>query len=83
MADILVLFRASTRSEFRDRIEVGLDVELLLDDGDEHIGGDSDPDLGLHGILRSAEKRFDVQVLCDPFEKQLYQLTIPVEFGNS
>ena len=43
----------------------------FLTDGDEDINADGDPDLRFDGTLVGAEKRFDAQVLLDPFEKQL------------
>ena len=46
-------------------------VQALFDDGDEHVDGDRDPDLGFDGIFRGAEKSLDAQVLLDPFEEQL------------
>ena len=62
-------------------MKAGLDIESLLDDGDKHIDGDRDPDLGFDGVLRGAEKRFDAQVLLDPFEKQFDLPAIPIECG--
>ena len=38
-------------------------VQALFDDGDEHVDGDCDPDLGFDGIFRGAEKRLDAQML--------------------
>ena len=51
--------------------QTSADVQLLLDDGDEHINADGNPDLGLHRVLGSAEERLDPQVLLDPLEEQL------------
>ena len=42
----------------------------LLDDGDQHVGGDCDPDLRLHGVLAGAEEGLDAQVLLDPLEER-------------
>ena len=42
----------------------------LLDGGDQHVGGDCDPDLRLHCVLAGAEERLDAQVLLDPFEER-------------
>ena len=47
-------------------------MKSLLDDGNEDVGGDGDPDLGLDRVLRSSKKDFDPQMLLDPFEEQLY-----------
>ena len=32
-------------------------VQAFLDDRDQHVGGDGDPYLRLHGVLAGAEKR--------------------------
>src|SRR5579883_421729 len=49
----------------------GVQSELLFDDGDEHVDGDGDPHLGLHGVLRGAVEALDAQVLLDPLEEEL------------
>ena len=50
----------------------------LFDDRDQHIYREGDPDLSLHGILGSTEKRFNTQVLLDPFEEQFRLPETPV-----
>jgi len=42
----------------------------LFRDGDEQVHRHRNPDLSFDGILIRAIKRFDSQVLFDPFEKQ-------------
>jgi len=42
----------------------------LIETGNFEVNADGDPNLGLHGILAGAEKRFDTKVLLDPFEEQ-------------
>ena len=59
-----------------------VELELLFDDGHEHIDGDGDPDLSLHGILGSAEEGLDAKVLLDPFEEQLDPPAMTVEFRD-
>jgi len=44
-------------------------IQSLFDDGNEHIDGDRDPDLGLDGVFRGSEEGFDPQVLLDPLEE--------------
>jgi len=44
-------------------------VKLLLDDGDEHVGGHGAPDLRLHCVLAGAQEALDAQVLLDPLEQ--------------
>ena len=48
-----------------------MDAEPLFDDGDEDINADGDPDLRFDRVLVDTEKRFDAQMLLDPFEEQL------------
>src|SRR5882672_10023222 len=57
-------------------------MESLLDDGDQNIGGDGDPDLRLNAILGSPVEGFDPQMLLDPFEKQLDLPAAAVQFGD-
>src|SRR5258707_12234729 len=57
-------------------------MESLLDDGDQNIGGDSDPDLRLNAILGSPVEGFDPQMLLDPFEKELDLPAAAVQFGD-
>ena len=52
-------------------VECSPDSELLLDDRNQHIDGDSNPDLSFHGVLGSAVERLDSKILFDPFEEQL------------
>jgi len=52
-------------------VECSLDSELLLDDRNQHIDRDSNPDLGFYSVLRGAIERFDSKILFDPFEEQL------------
>ena len=46
-----------------------IDLVFLFHDGHEHVNADRYPHLRLDGVLRRAEKRFDSQVLFDPFEE--------------
>ena len=58
-------------------------MKLLFDNGDQYVGGDSAPDLRLHGILAVADKSLDAQMLFDPFEKQLDLPAALVKGGDS
>ena len=40
-----------------------IELKLLLDDGDEHIGAYGAPDLRLHRLLAGAQEFLDPQVL--------------------
>ena len=46
-------------------------MQTFLDDGNQHVRADRNPDLRLHGVLGRAVKMFDAQVLLDPLEEQL------------
>ena len=50
--------------------EASIDFQFAFDDGHQHVRGDRGPDLSLHRVGRGAEKRFDAEVLFDPFEEQ-------------
>ena len=43
----------------------------LIETGHHEVNADRDPDLGANSVLAVAVKRFDTQVLFDPFEEQL------------
>ena len=62
--------------------EASLDFQFASDDGDEHVDADSDPDLGLHGVVGVAVERLDSQILFDPFEEQLDLPAALVQAGN-
>ena len=47
----------------------GVQTKLLLDDGDEHVNRDGDPDLRLYCVLGGAVEALDAQVLLDPLER--------------
>lgn len=55
---------------------------MFLDNGDENVHADSDPDLGLHCILGGSIKRLDSKVLFDPLEEEFYLPTAFVQLGN-
>jgi hypothetical protein len=45
-------------------------MQALLRNCDQHVGACGDADLGLHGVLARAKKRFDSQVLLGLIEEQ-------------
>jgi len=51
-------------------------------DGDQHIGGDGAPYLGLHGVFGGGKKPFDPEVLFDPLEEQFDLPAALVEGGD-
>ncbi len=66
----------------QDFVEASAEFQFFLDNGDEHIGTDSDPDLGFHRVLGGSIKRLDSKVLFDPLEKEFYLPTAFVQLGN-
>ena len=58
-------------------------MEFFFDDGDQHIGGDSAPDLRLDGVLAGAEKALDAQVLFDPFEEEFDLPAAAIKLGDT
>ena len=62
-------------------VHAGLQAEFLFHDGYQHINADGDPYLGLHRVGCGAIKRFDPEMLLDPFEKQFDQSTTLVQPG--
>jgi len=46
------------------------ELQLLPQDGHQHVHAHRDPHLGLHGVVRVAIEGLDPQVLLDPFEEQ-------------
>ncbi len=52
-------------------MERGIELKRLFDDGNQHVGADSRPDLDLRSVFACAEKVLYAQVLLDPFEEEL------------
>lgn len=50
-----------------------------FDECQQQIDAHGNPDLSHHGIFAGAQKRFDLEVLLDPFKKQLH---LPALFIN-
>src|ERR1700730_6401603 len=63
-------------------VQAPVELEFLLDDRDQDVGADGNPDLGLHGVLGRAIKGFDAQMLLDPFEEQLHLPAALVQLRN-
>ena len=56
---------------------------MFFDNGDEHVDGNSNPNLRLHGVAGGAVESLDSEVLLDPFEEQFHPPAAAIEFGNS
>lgn len=57
-------------------------IQSFFHDGNKHINGDGNPNLGLHRILRRPVKRLDPQMLFDPPKEQLDLPATFVELSN-
>ena len=53
----------------------------MLDNRHETVGSDGSTDLYSDSILRSAPELFDLEVLLEPLEEQLYLPSVLVEVG--
>jgi hypothetical protein len=58
-------------------------LRLELDKCQEQVNTQCDPDLSQHCILASTDERFHLQILFDPFKKQLHLPAGLVDIGNS
>jgi len=58
-------------------------LQLLLDDGNEHVDGHGAPNLRFDCVLTGAQKLLDAQVLLDPFEEQLDLPTVFVQGSDA
>src|SRR4030066_1357678 len=63
-------------------METWLQFQAFLCNGDEKVDDDGHPDLGLHGVGRSAVEGLDPQMPLYPFEKQLPLPPLLVDIGN-
>jgi hypothetical protein len=66
----------------QDFAHSAIDSQLFLDDGNEKVYADRDPNLGLYSILGSAKERLDAQVLFDPFEEKFHLPAALVQLRN-
>ena len=57
-------------------------MKSLLQDGNQQINADSDPNLGFDGIGRCTVKGFDSQMLLDPAEEELGGGGLLVNIGD-
>ena len=53
-----------------------------FDECQQQIDAHGNPDLSHHGIFARAQKRFDFEVLLDPFKKQLHLLALLINGSN-
>jgi hypothetical protein len=58
--------------DLQDFAQTQFDLEFFLDDCDQNVNADGNPDLSLHSVLAGAKKCFDSKVLLDPLEEDFY-----------
>jgi len=63
-------------------VEVAGQMKSLLQDCNQQINTDSDPDLGFDGVGRCSVKGFDSQMLLDPAEEELHLPALLVNIGD-
>lgn len=57
-------------------------MQTFFQNGDQQVNGDGAPDLGAHGVGRSAVKGFDAQMLLEPFEEQFNLPAAAIQLGD-
>src|SRR6266853_546274 len=67
----MVFLEERDREDLEQCVERGFELEALLDDGDEDVDRDGDPELGFHRVFGCPEELLDPQTLLDPLEEQL------------
>ena len=77
--DFLEKYNAENLQHFA---QTQFDFEFFLDDCDQNINTDGNPDLSLHCVLGSSEEGLDSQILFDPFEKNFYLPATLVKLSN-
>ena len=69
--------------DLENRVQTGLQVQWLFEDRDEHVHGDGDPELGLHGVCGGAVEGLDPKVLLEPsLEERLDLPPALVQLGD-
>lgn len=58
-------------------------MQAFFQNGDEQVNGNGAPDLGAHGVGRSAVKSFDAEMLFEPFEEQFNLPAAAIQLGDS
>ena len=77
--DFLEKYNAENLQDFA---QTQFDFEFFLDNCNQNINADGNPDLSLHSVYAGAEKCLDSKVLFDPFEKDFYPPTAFVKLSN-
>ena len=64
----VVFDQKGTSKDAHDLEDGSVQLEVVLDDGNETVRDDGDVDLYAHSILGLAPEPFDAEMLFDPFE---------------
>jgi hypothetical protein len=67
----VILGEQGTAQDSHDLYDGTSKLEVVLNDPDETVCDDGNMDLNSHGIVTLSPERLDLEVLLDPFEKQL------------
>ncbi len=65
-------FKRVNAQALQSSVQVSGQSQLLVDNGDQQVSRDRDPDLRLHRIGTVPEKMFDAQVTFDPAEEPAF-----------
>jgi hypothetical protein len=63
-------------------MEAVVQIQPFFDDGNQHVDGDSDPNLGSDCVFRSSIESFDSQMLFDPSKEQFHLPTTLIELSD-
>jgi hypothetical protein len=66
----------------QDLAESAVDVEFLLEDGNEQVNADGNPDLSLDRVLGCSIEGLNAKILLDLFEKEFHAPTALVKLRN-
>ena len=77
--DFLKKYNAENLQDFA---QTQSDHEFFLDDCNQNVNADGNPDLSLHCVLGSSEECLDSQILFDPFEEDFYPPATFVKLSN-
>ena len=75
-------FEKGDAENLQDLADGAVDVEFLLEDGNEQVNADGNPDLGLDRVLRGSIEGLNGKILFDPFEKEFHTPTALVKLRN-
>lgn len=75
----VVFDQKGTSKDAHDLEDGSVQLEVVLDDGNETVRDDGDVDLYAHSILGLAPEPFDAEMLFDPFEEKFHLPAVAVK----